>query len=423
MGGLGEAGDDPPALSVSEVNAQIRDLVEGVIPPLWVRGEIVDFRRQASGHCYFGLKDAGSQLRAVLWRQTAERVKFQLHDGLEVLAHGRLSVYLKRGEYQLNVSQMQPFGLGPLELEFRRRFERFKAEGLFDPERKRPLPQFPKRVAFVTSPTGAAVQDFLEVLGRRFPGTDVLVVPARVQGEGAARDVARALAMVNRAAAELGVELVVVGRGGGSQEDLWAFNEEVVVRAIAASELPVVSAVGHEIDVTLADFVADRRALTPSEAAELVVPSRDETAARLGHWADRLRMAVERKVRRASDRLEQLARRRVLTHPQERYEDLARRVDELAERARRGVLRRKESLFRRTLDLAGRLEALSPLSILSRGYSLTFHEPTGRRLRSAAEASPGDLLRTRLQDGEVFSVVTPSPPSPSSPAGDASSAG
>ena len=257
-----------------ELTGQIKGLLEGRFPAVWVSGEISNFSRPQSGHCYLTLKDDQAQIRAVMWRSAASRVRFDLHDGLEVICQGYLDVYAPRGSYQLVIQQIEPKGLGALELALRSCASDWRPKGLFDPARKRPLPRFPRRIAFVTSPTGAAVRDFLEVLRRRWRGVHVLIVPVRVQGDGARAEIAAGIELVNRLADP--VDVLVVGRGGGSLEDLWAFNEEVVVRAIHASRIPVVSAVGHEIDVTLADLVADVRALTPSEAAERVVPAADE---------------------------------------------------------------------------------------------------------------------------------------------------
>ncbi len=251
------AGRAQTVLSVSQLTAEIKDLLESAYPEVWVSGEISNFSRPQSGHCYFTLKDDEAQIRAVMWRMTAARVRFDLEDGLEVVCRGALDVYAPRGSYQLVVQQIEPKGLGALEQALRKLRARLAAEGLFDPGRKRPLPRFPRRIAVVTSPTGAAVRDFLEVLRRRWRGADVLVVPVRVQGEGSAAEIAAAIQMVNRLATP--VDVLVVARGGGSLEDLWSFNEEIVVRAIHASQVPVVSGVGHEIDVTLADLVADVR--------------------------------------------------------------------------------------------------------------------------------------------------------------------
>jgi exodeoxyribonuclease VII large subunit len=389
--------------SVSELTSQIKDLLEVQFQSVWVSGEISNFSRPQSGHCYFTLKDERAQIRAVLWRAAATRLRFELEDGLEVVCQGDLDVYAPRGSYQLVVRQVEPKGIGALELALRKLKERLSAEGLFDPARKRPLPRFPRRVAFVTSPTGAAIHDFLQVLRRRFQGVDVLVVPTRVQGDGASHEIAAAIGLVNRLSEP--VDCLVVGRGGGSLEDLWAFNEEPVVRAIHASRIPVVSAVGHEIDVTLADLAADVRALTPSEAAELVVPAADEVAAALGRHQQRLLAALRRRAGGLRTRLEWLAARRAFRKPFDLVHDLQRRLDDLASRGDR-ALRQRVSLARRHLDATtARLESLSPLGVLGRGYSLTQRLADGRLIRDAAELLPGDLLATRFAKGQAVSRV------------------
>ncbi|HEV3342914.1 MAG TPA: exodeoxyribonuclease VII large subunit [Pirellulales bacterium] len=389
--------------SVSELTAQIKDLLEGQFQSVWVSGEISNFSRPQSGHCYFTLKDERAQIRAVLWRTAAMRLRFELEDGIEVVCQGDLDVYAPRGSYQLVVRQIEPKGIGALELALRKLKERLSAEGLFDPARKRPLPRFPRRVAFVTSPTGAAIRDFLEVLRRRFQGVDVLVVPTRVQGDGAAHEIAAAIGLVNRLHDP--VDCLVVGRGGGSLEDLWAFNEEPVVRAIHASRIPVVSAVGHEIDVTLADLVADVRALTPSEAAELVVPAADEIASLLRHHQKRLLLALRRRAGGSRTRLEWLAARRAFRKPFDLLHDLERRLDELSSRGDR-AMRQRLALGRRHLDATtARLDSLSPLGVLGRGYSLTQRLGDGRLIRDAAQISPGDLLSTRFAQGQAISRV------------------
>ncbi len=277
------------------------------------------------------------------------------------------------------------------------------AEGLFEPARKRPLPKFPRRIAFVTSPTGAAIRDFLEVLRRRWRGVDVLIVPVRVQGEGAAAEIAAGIALVNRLADP--VDVLVVGRGGGSLEDLWAFNEEIVVRAIHSSRMPVVSAVGHEIDVTLADLVADVRALTPSEAAERVVPASDEITAYLNRHEQRLAAALRGRAVAARGRLEALAGCRVFRRPMERVHEHQRQLDELGARSLRAVGRRLESARGLADGKAGRLESLSPLAVLGRGYSLTMRLGDGQLVRSAGQLAVGEQLRTRLAKGQVTSRV------------------
>ena len=266
-------------LTVAQLTAQIKNTLEGEFPSVWVVGEISNYSRPQSGHSYFTLKDDQAQIRAVMWRSAAAKLKFEVADGLDVVCHGHIDVYAPRGSYQLVIDELQPKGVGALELALRKLREKLAAEGLFDAARKRKLPAFPRRVAFVTSPTGAAIHDFLQVLRRRWRGVDVLVIPARVQGEGAAQEIVDGIRLANRVSPR--PDVLIVGRGGGSLEDLWSFNEEPVVRAIAASKIPTVSAVGHEIDVTLADLAADVRALTPSEAAERIVPAAEEISARV----------------------------------------------------------------------------------------------------------------------------------------------
>ncbi|HEX7376303.1 MAG TPA: exodeoxyribonuclease VII large subunit [Pirellulales bacterium] len=389
--------------SVSELTAQIKDLLEGRFQSVWVSGEISNFSRPQSGHCYFTLKDDKAQIRAVLWRTSALRLKFELEDGIEVVCQGDLDVYAPRGSYQLVARAIEPKGIGALELALRKLKEKLAAEGLFDAARKRPLPRFPRRVAFVTSPTGAAVRDFLEVLRRRWKGVDVLVVPTRVQGDGAAREIAAAIELVNRL--NQPVDCLVVGRGGGSLEDLWAFNEEPVVRAIHASRIPVVSAVGHEIDVTLADLAADVRALTPSEAAELTVPDADEIGAALRRQQQRLLLALRRRASLSRTRLDWLAARRAFRKPFEAVHGHERRLDELSSRSIRGLRQRLIAARRRLDGYAAQLASLSPLGVLGRGYSLTHRLPDGRLIADAATLSPGDQISTRFAAGRAISRV------------------
>jgi exodeoxyribonuclease VII large subunit len=394
--------DRPPVLSVGELTDQLKDVLETTFPSVWVAGEISNLARPQSGHCYLTLKDDTAQLRAVIWRSTAARLRFELEDGLEVVCHGTIELYGPRGTYQLVIQQIHPKGMGALELALRKLREKLAAEGLFAAERKRPLPRFPRRIAVVTSPTGAAIRDFLEVLRRRWSGTYVLVVPVRVQGDGAAAEVAAAIAAVNRLSAP--VDTLVVTRGGGSLEDLWAFNEEPVVRAIHASRVPVVSAIGHEIDVTLADLVADVRALTPSEAAELVVPDADEVRRALDQRHTRLAIALRRRAALARAALAALAGRRVLRKPLDRVREVSRRMDELEARGRRAVRRRAERARQEVHALGGRLASLNPLAVLDRGYSIT-ERPDGQVVRDAAELAPHDVLVTRFAKGQATSRV------------------
>lgn len=395
--------DSPSAeevLSISELTAHLKDLVERAFPAVWVAGEISNLTRAHSGHVYLTLKDEHAQVRAILWRGSASRLPFDLVDGLEVVAFGAIEVYAPRGTYQLVIRHLQPKGMGALELAFRQLKEKLEKEGLFDPVPKKPLPRYPRRIVVITSPTGAAIRDFLQVTSRRWSGSEILIRPVRVQGKGAGAEIAAALEEVNRFA---GVDVIVLTRGGGSLEDLWAFNEERVARAIFRSTIPVVSAVGHEIDLTISDLVADRRALTPSEAGELVVPNRDEVLAWLQRCTHRLGMALRGRTIAVRARLDSLGRHRVFQKPLERIRDGERRLDEWDHRAGRAIAQRVK-LARANVDrLAHALDSLSPLAVLARGYSVTF---AGDKLvRSAEEVAPGQSIETRLHRGRIRSRV------------------
>ncbi len=390
-------------LSVSQLTGVIKDLLEAAIPHVWVSGEILDISRPRSGHVYFTLKDDRAQLRCVMWRNTAQRLRFDLDDGMQVICQGGVDVYPPRGGYQLIVREVEPLGVGAQQLALRKLRDRLAAEGLFAAERKRPLPRFPRRVAFVTSPTSAAVNDFLEVARRRWRGVSVLIAPTRVQGEGAAQEIAAQIRNVNRWKDE--IDILIVGRGGGSLEDLWCFNEEPVVRAIAESSIPVVSAVGHEIDVTLSDLAADVRALTPSEAAELATPSSEEILASLQATEQRLLAALRRRYDEARRRLELLGRQRVFRQPLERIQLYSARLDELEGRLARAA---RVGLERGDMQLAAaaeRLASLSPLATLGRGYSLTTWADSGELVRNVSEVANGVLLHTQLAEGAVVSRV------------------
>lgn len=394
---------DQDVLTVSQLTMQIKDLLEGEFPRVWVSGELTDLARPKSGHIYLTLKDDQAQLRGVIWRGTATRMKFSPEDGQQVLCCGDIDVYPPRGSYQLVIREVQPIGEGAMQLALRQLQQRLTAEGLFNPEHKQPLPAMPSRIAFVTSPTGAAVRDFLEVLRRRWPSVHVMVIPARVQGSGAADEIAAGIELANRL--KPAPDLLVVGRGGGSLEDLWCFNEERVVRAIFASQLPVVSAVGHEIDVTLADLVADRRALTPSEAAEIVVPSREQVLENLSILRRRALTAQRTRLQQLGQRIEQLRSRRVLRRPDEPLRMLARRIDELEFRFEK-ALDRHLNYQRDTLAAAAaRLNSLSPLGVLARGYSMTHRSDETQLITSADQVAEGELIVSRLASGELVSRV------------------
>jgi exodeoxyribonuclease VII large subunit len=338
-----------------------------------------------------------------MWRSTAARLKFELQDGLEVTCRGALDVYPPRGSYQLVVDQVLPKGVGALELALRKLQEKLAAEGLFDASRKRPLPKFPRRIGVVTSPTGAAIRDFLEVLRRRWHGSRVLIIPARVQGDGAAAEITESIRSANRLRPEL--DVLVLCRGGGSLEDLWAFNEEPVVRAIAASRVPTVTAIGHEIDVTLADLAADVRALTPSEAAERVLPAQADVLVSVGRYRQRLQIAIARRLERAQARWEALAARRPFRRPFDLLRDLDRHLDELSVRGRRAICQQHRLERDRVARLAGKLQTLSPLAVLGRGYSITQKEATGEVIRDAHNVILGERLVSRFLDGRATSRV------------------
>ena len=428
-------------LTVSELTWRIKEQLEEEFTGLWVEGEISNLRSPTSGHIYFTLKDEAAQLKAVLFRSRLRNLRFEPTDGLKVLAFGALDVYAARGEYQLVVELLEPQGIGALQLAFEQLKERLGREGLFDPARKRPLPVLPQKIGLVTSPTGAAIRDILNIITRRFANLHILIAPVRVQGEEAPREIVEALQALNRVA---GLDVIIVARGGGSLEDLWAFNDEAVVRAISASTVPVISAVGHETDYTIADFVADLRAPTPSAAAELVVKEKEALVRSVAQLHLRLRSAIRQRMILLGDRVEWLRSRRVLTDPGRPLRDLARRLDDLAARLPLALRRQGEraaSRFKNAknnllllsplatithrakileqwwdrIERAGvqaveaktakfrhavaQLESLSPLAVLGRGYSIC---RVGERIvRSAGEAAPGDLVNVLLHRGEL----------------------
>jgi exodeoxyribonuclease VII large subunit len=433
---------DRAVLTVSQLSQQLAAVMEERFPAVWVEGEISNFKVYGSGHAYFTLKDETAQLRAVLFRNRARRIRFEPKDGLHVMAFGAVEIYAQRGEYQLVVELLEPKGLGALQLAFEQLKERLAAEGLFSPARKRPLPRFPRKIGIVTSPSGAALRDMLRVIGRRFGDIHIVVAPARVQGEGAAAEVAQGIRELNA----LGdVDVIIVGRGGGSLEDLWAFNDEMLARTIAASKIPLISAVGHEVDFTIADFVADVRAATPSNAAELVVKEKRAVVESLADLSVRLRRGIGRALAAHRDRLERTRGRRVLTDPARPLRDLDRRLDDARARLRQAALAaitrgehrvelagrglralspvartlngrraltdlhgRLARGLRQTLDhshhslgvAAGRLDSLSPLAVLGRGYSLTL-TPARRIVRSWRAVSAGDAVRVLLHEGSL----------------------
>lgn len=420
--------------SVTEFTRRVKELLEGGIGSVWVRGEISNLRVQASGHAYFSLKDSGAQLKAVLFRGNAARQTVRLRDGLQVVVFGEASVYEARGEYQLIVRVVIDDGVGRLQREFEALKARLAAEGLFEPDRKKPLPAMPQVVGFVTSPTGAAVQDFLRILTRRGWRGRVVVLPAKVQGEGAAAEIA---AMIGLAEQSGLFDLLVIGRGGGSLEDLWAFNEEPLVRAVVACRIPTISAVGHEIDFTLCDFAADRRAETPSAAAELITSEFVGALERAGRAADGMTAAVEAALERAQARVDHACSRLRLLTPSAQVERGFQRVDDLA--GRLGVALRHAALTRRReldaarsrlalaspenrvqlashqlLALWKRLQAASPASVLNRGFVI-LRDEKGVPVTRRAAVHPAQVLAAQFADGSVPLRVEPASGSTSRP--------
>ena len=393
--------DDPEILSITALTQQLKMLVEAGFPHVCVEGEISNFSRATSGHIYLTLKDETAQIRAVVWWSGGSH-RFELHDGLHVVAAGPIEVYPARGTYQLVVERVSPQGIGPLELAFRQRYEKLAAEGLFRPERKRPLPRFPRRIAIVTSPVGAAVRDMLQVITRRWPGCDIVILPVAVQGAAAAGEIA-ARAAIDSSRPPCGRCDHRAGRG--SLEDLWAFNEEIVARAIFECPIPVVSAVGHEVDVTIADLIADKRALTPSEAGEIVVPDRGDVMSDLQHLARRLQSAMRNQMHRRTLLLDGLSSTRALARPLELVHDRERMVDEFSNRLRRAIGRQIERSRHRLEATGGTIDALSPLKVLNRGYSLTRSATAGKILRTSADVCVGDRIETRLAHGRLTSIV------------------
>jgi exodeoxyribonuclease VII large subunit len=384
-----------PVWSVSDLTRLVRGALEADFAEVWVAGEVSNLRVPASGHLYFRLKDERGQIAAVMFRSWARALRFRLEDGQQVLAHGRVTVYEPRGDLQLAVDALEPRGLGALQLALEQLKERLAAEGLFDAARKRPLPAWPRAVGVVTALTGAAIHDIVTTLRARMPHVRVVLRPVRVQGQFAGADIVAALADL---AATPDVDVVIVGRGGGSLEDLWAFNEERVARAIAAASVPVVSAVGHEIDVTLADLAADCRAATPTGAADLVVPDCAEWRRRLALRDVALHQAMRIDLRHRRERLRALARQ--VRDPGQSLRAQLQRVVELGERAQRAMATALAMSGARLRGGAERLQALSPLAVLDRGYAIA-RRPDGTVVRAAGELTVGDALELRFHSGSA----------------------
>ncbi len=439
--------EQPHVYSVSEITRDVRAILEAAFETVWIEGEISNFRLAASGHAYFVLKDHKAQIKCVLFRGQRVGMKFTPQDGDQVLLLGRVTVYEARGDYQVIVEAVEPRGLGALQKAFEQLKEKLAKEGLFDEDRKQPLPEMPWKIGIVTSPTGAAIRDLIHVIRRRNPKTSVLLYPAKVQGDGAAEEIARGIHELNQ---RKDIDVIIIGRGGGSIEDLWAFNEEAVARAIAQSKIPVVSAVGHEIDFTIADFVADLRAPTPSAAAELVVPKLNDIVQDLQYLTHQMIERMEEDIEDYRERLRSLIDRRFFREPRQILDAPAQRLDEMVQRLLRGLdqwvlvkrgnltqrvhrlfqaspskniqafferrtdlvarlLRRMESQIKLKMEkldgAAKRLNALSPLNVLDRGYSITTSNKTGKAVTSSHQVNKGDTVRIRLAKGQLDATV------------------
>ncbi len=389
-------------MSVSELTGHVKAILEGTFPSICVEGEISDLTRPRSGHIYFTLKDEHSQIRGVIWRSTAARMTTQLKEGQSVLCFGDVEVYAARGTYSLVVRKVQTQGLGPLQQAFLELKQKLNAEGLFAAERKRPLPRFPKRLGVVTSPSGAAIRDFLKAAAQRWPGVEILIIPTLVQGQGASESIAKAIRTAQSISPSL--DTLVVTRGGGSLEDLWCFNEEPVVRAIAQCNIPTISAVGHEVDVTLCDLAADVRALTPTDGATCALPDRDLVVRSLTDMRARLDRTARNVINTRQNRLDALQTRSILQRPHELVQRRFRQLDDLDARGRKAMLTRMQLNKAKLGKAAATLSALSPLNVLARGYSVTL-DSDDNTIQNPSQLKPGDVIRSRVEHGDIESVV------------------
>lgn len=392
---------EPRIYSVSEITGDIKSLLERSYTDIWISGEITDFRNRTGRHLYFALKDEASKIRAVIFNAEGRKIPFELKDGLEVICHGSIDVYAPQGSYSIIIDYIEPKGIGALQLAFEQLKKKLEAEGLFERARKKPIPYLPKKIGVVTSPTGAAIRDIVHVLTRRFPNIEILLSPVRVQGEGAAKEIAAAIGGMNQ---RCDIDVMIVGRGGGSIEDLWAFNEEVVARAIFSSRIPIISAVGHEIDFTIADFVADSRAATPSAAAEIAVPVKDELKAMLADRQRALGQALKQSIINKWNRVRELKGR--IKDPRQRFPDLMLRIDGLRQRliysVNVGIDRRGQLISK----YASNLDHLSPLGVLAKGYSVVQRRKDRESIRSVKQINVGDELRILFHEGSAGARVT-----------------
>ncbi|MFH0887964.1 MAG: exodeoxyribonuclease VII large subunit [Planctomycetota bacterium] len=409
-------------LTVSELSEQIKSCLEKTIGAVWVSGQVSNLRQPVSGHLYFSIKDESSQIRCVLFDSTRRVLKFRIQDGLDIIIFGRVSVYKKSGDYQIIVDSAEPKGIGALQIAFEQLKKQLESEGLFDESRKKPIPFLPNTIGIVTSISGAALQDILNIIDRRFPTVHIIIYPVKVQGGGAKEEISQAIDdfshlsyLSARGGSAYGTgqqekdcyrpDVLIVGRGGGSAEDLWAFNEEIVARAISRSGIPVISAVGHEIDYTIADMVADKRALTPSEAAEIVLPIKSELIERLEHLHQKLIDSLHYQIEASKAKLDGLNKSYGWQTPQNKIREYYQRLDELSDKLTNYLKQKIETSSLIISNKAARLNNLSPLNVLSRGYSITRLKRNNQILKSVKQVNIGEDIITQLTDGQIKSTV------------------
>ncbi|MEJ2629042.1 MAG: exodeoxyribonuclease VII large subunit [bacterium] len=389
-------------LTVTELTQEIKKTLETSFPPLWVQGEISNFKKHSSGHFYFSLKDSEAQISCVMWKNRSSNLLFQVQDGMKVIILAHLSVYMLQGRYQLNVQQIRPAGIGDLQLEFEKLKRRLAEEGLFSEEHKKAIPLFPGTMGIVTSPTGAALQDIRSVIQRRFPCVKLILWPAKVQGENAAQEIAEGIEAFNQYG---NIDVLIVGRGGGSLEDLWPLNEEIVARAIFNSFIPVISAVGHEIDFSISDLVADKRAPTPSAAAEIAVPDREELLQNILQYKNNIIQDLADLFTAYNDFLERVSKSYGFRRPVDKIQEYFLRIDDLSTHLIT-VMRHNHKIRQSKIsNINGRLKALNPRSVLERGYSITTRLPEGSVIHNAQELHKNNMIHTRFAQGSADSLV------------------
>lgn len=388
--------------TVSEITREIKHTLEGDFSGLWIEGEVSNFKRHTSGHLYFSLKDADAQIAGVMWRGRNQNMLFQPHDGMKVLAFGNLTVYERQGKYQLDVIRLQPAGLGDLQLAFEALKKKLHSEGLFSQDVKKPIPSFPQRIGVITSASGAAFHDIVSVISRRYPPVQLILKPVKVQGEGAAEEIAEAIKEMNIFGE---IDVIIVGRGGGSLEDLWAFNEEVVARAVYQSGIPVISAVGHEIDFSICDFAADVRAPTPSAAAEIAVPNLTDLKYTVGHFRDRMIKTMQDRIKNYQERLSLFLRSYGFRWPADRIRENRLRLDDLARSVERSLVHCLETYKADISTFQKNLASLNPAAVLGRGYSITTRISDRKIVRKSSQINKQDKVRIKFAEGSARSVI------------------